>query len=54
MKGTALNGLKYEPMFPYFADRAAGGAFKVSRMEGVRCVGLAGDESFVCVCVRAS
>lgn len=29
MKGTALNGLRYEPMFPYFADRANTGAFKV-------------------------
>lgn len=29
VKGTALNGLRYEPMFPYFADRAESGAFKV-------------------------
>lgn len=29
VKGTALNGLRYEPMFPYFAERAASGAFKV-------------------------
>ena len=27
--GTALNGRRYVPLFPYFADRAASGAFQV-------------------------
>lgn len=29
MKGQSLVGLTYEPLFPYFADRAASGAFRV-------------------------
>jgi isoleucyl-tRNA synthetase len=29
MKGSNLNGLRYAPLFPYFADRAAKGAFRV-------------------------
>ena len=28
-KGSALKGTSYEPMFPYFADRKADGAFRV-------------------------
>ncbi|MGN0853895.1 MAG: isoleucine--tRNA ligase [Kiritimatiellia bacterium] len=28
-KGTALKGTRYEPIFPYFADKAAEGAFRV-------------------------
>jgi len=29
MKGTALVGLNYEPLFPYFSDKKADGAFRV-------------------------
>ena len=29
MKGSALVGLKYQPIFPYFADREATGSFRV-------------------------
>ncbi len=29
LKGSNLVGLKYEPLFPYFADRKADGAFRV-------------------------
>ena len=28
-KGSALVGLKYQPLFPYFKERAATGAFRV-------------------------
>jgi len=28
-KGSALLGLKYEPLFPYFADRESDGAFRI-------------------------
>lgn len=29
LKGSDLNGMEYEPLFPYFADRAAKGSFRV-------------------------
>ncbi len=35
MKGEKLLGMKYEPLFPYFADRAAKGAFRVIHSDHV-------------------
>jgi isoleucyl-tRNA synthetase len=35
MKGKSLNGLRYSPVLPYFADRATSGAFRVIMEEGV-------------------
>ena len=34
-KGDALNGLRYKPLFPFFADRANSGAFRVILEEAV-------------------
>jgi isoleucyl-tRNA synthetase len=35
MKGAALLGLHYEPLFPFFADKASEGAFKVIHSDHV-------------------
>ncbi len=35
MKGSALVGLHYEPLFPYFADKSKEGAFKVIHSDHV-------------------
>lgn len=55
MKGSALKGWEYEPMFPYFADKRAEGAFRVlndnyvSTDDGVGLVHIApayGEDDF--------